>query len=209
VAQPAVTTRPKALRRRYLIDKPTQLRIVLILLSALAAIALAFVGALYFCFVPDVTISLSGTQVRDLLFQMNWLFWGLAVAVVSELVVVLTHRFVGPGYVMSTALEGMLEGDYTRRLSTRKKDYLKTLTSRLTQVRDRWVVREAQVTRDLDRLERAVAAGDADAVGAAIAALRAGSVVRLPPAFAEDAGPSPARPADPTPSRRREMAARA
>ena len=50
--------------------------------------------------------------------------------------IVLSHRFVGPAYVMHNAVAKMREGDYTGRLSLREHDGHTVLAAELTKLRD-------------------------------------------------------------------------
>jgi hypothetical protein len=171
---PAVTPprRPKPLRRKYLIDKPTQLRVMLSLVLGLAAIAVSFVGALVVYFSPDGDTTLTGQEVRALLLKVNWVYFGLAAVVLAELVLVLTHRFVGPAYVFRRALDGILAGRYDERLSLRKSDFLRDIAVKLTEVRDRWHAREDETSRACERIEECLAMGDVDGARSALAHLQ-------------------------------------
>ena len=94
---------------------------------------------------------------------------------------------------MKGAIDGMLEGDYGRRLNLRKKDYLKDLAASIDQMRHTWVRHEESSRQTLDQLEKALAAGDVDEAKNLVQAMQDALLVKpeaLPDAHTDDDGPA-------------------
>jgi hypothetical protein len=170
--------RPWILRRKYLIDKPTQLRLSGWLLAGLIAIAAMYLLAMMVFLSPEALEGMESAAVRRLLLTANLAYFLFAAVLIVTLTVLLSHRFVGPARVFRLALEGMAQGDYGRRLTLRQTDYMKDVAAALSGVRQTWVERERQVAEAADRLERSLQRADADGARAALEALRSGRLVR-------------------------------
>jgi hypothetical protein len=171
------TGRPRLFRRRYLIDKPTQLGLVAWLIGGLAGLAVMYVLAMIVFFGPEATADMDSPMLRRLLLTANTAFFLFAGIMITTLAIMLSHRFVGPAYVLRTALDAMLRGDFSKRLSLRKTDYMKDVAGLLTALRDRLVAREDQVSAQLESLERAVESGDRAEALSLAKSLREGSLV--------------------------------
>jgi hypothetical protein len=169
---------PPRRRRRYLIDKQTQLRVLGTFLVAIVVMGGALVVVLQYFFGPSDTELLGAAQVRHLMLCIAWWFFGFATLVLAHLTISLTHRFVGPAYVFRQAMKGMLEGDFARRLTLRKKDFLKSVASDLAEVRARWTSREREVVEAVRRAETCLASGRVDEALTALAAVRESTPVR-------------------------------
>ena len=167
---PPPMSRPKLFRRKYLIDRPDQLRLIGQLLLGLVLLTAANVAGLYIA-LDDDSISSMHPTMHDALVEAILGFFLVASIMIVLLGIILTHRFVGPAYVMRTAVEGMLTGDYSRRLTLRKGDYLQSLAAKLAQLRDHYAAREREVSTAVAEAERCIAAHDLAGASAALHAL--------------------------------------
>lgn len=164
------TSRPKVLRRKYLIDRPTQLRLVGKLVFGLAVLTGANLLGLWITFAGDAGDSMS-PALREALVRSVLGFFLVSSVMTVLLGVILTHRFVGPAYVMRQAVEGMLVGDYSRRLTLRKGDFLQDLAAKLASLRDHFGAREREVATAVAEAERCLASHDLAGVHAALGRL--------------------------------------
>lgn len=168
--------KPKFKRRIYIVNPKMQLSIVFTTAGVLALLGGFFAAAMYV--IPDDGFFelMDGSQVRSFLLRLTAAYFLFCVSSVFALTVILTHRVAGPVMVLEHAIRGMIEGDFTKRLELRQKDYLKSLAANLSRLRDRMVdgrdrrllvgqeLESALEARDLDRaaeLVRELAAMDA------------------------------------------------
>lgn len=86
----------------------------------------------------------------------------LAGLVAVPVVMRLTHRYVGPAYVMRRALKGMRLGDYGCRLTLRQTDFLHDLAEEINAHRSDLARRDLERQRLLTRLDQLLRAGDFD-----------------------------------------------
>ena len=145
-------------RRQYVIDKPVQIGVTGHLLAGLGGVALLCAAALYVFLGSQAVPGLD--PLMQFLIAANATYFILAAGILTLMTLLITHRFAGPAYVMQLAIRGMLEGDFSRRLSLRKKDYHKDLASDLAGLRQFWVDHESHQRLMLDELEVAVRTGD-------------------------------------------------
>ena len=118
-------------RRQYLVDRKFQLGVMARLIAALTFAFAFYVGLVYI--VPDSNQldGMSGTAARSLILRLCFAFFVVSLLSLALVAVVLTHRITGPAMVLRRAVAGMREGDFTRRLKLREKDYLKELADEL------------------------------------------------------------------------------
>jgi hypothetical protein len=188
VNAPPPSGRPRFWRKKYLIDKPTQLRISGWLLGGLLGIAIMYVLAMLVFLSPAALEGMESDAVRRLLLTANLAYFLFAGILIVTLAVLLSHRFVGPAFVFKNALEAMGRGDYTKRLSLRRTDYMQDVAAGLVAVRTAWLERDRKVVEAAEQLERCLERHDMDGVHAAVAALKKGTLVVQAPAPA----PAPA-----------------
>lgn len=184
------TKKPWVWRRQYVIDRSLQMGIAGYLAAGLGGVALLCAAALYVFLGGQAVPGLD--PLRRFLLLANATYFILAAGILTLLTILLTHRFAGPAYVMKGAIDGMLEGDYGRRLNLRKKDYLKDLAASIDQVRHTWVRHEESSRQALDQLEKAIEAGDVDEAMKLVRAMQDALLVKpesLPDAQADD-GPA-------------------
>lgn len=115
-------------RRKILVDPKLQLAVASHVAGVVVAVGAIYVGALLILPEQDYK-PVPGREVRDLLIRMNLMYAGLAAFLMVALALVLTHRIAGPMRVLEAALRGIREGDYGRRMTLRKRDYLHTLAA--------------------------------------------------------------------------------
>ena len=170
------TKKPWVWRRQYVIDRPLQMGIAGYLAAGLGGVALLCAAALYVFLGGQAVPGLD--PLRRFLLLANATYFILAAGILTLLTILLTHRFAGPAYVMKEAIDAMLEGDYGKRLSLRKKDYLKELAGSLDQLRHTWVRHEANSRQTLEGLESALASGDVEAAQALVRELQDALLVK-------------------------------
>lgn len=170
------TKKPWIWRRQYVIDRAMQMGIAGYLAAGLGGVALLCAAVLYVFLGGQAVPGLD--PLRRFLLLANASYFVLAAGILTLLTVVLTHRFAGPAYVIKMAIDGMLEGDYGRRLGLRKKDYLKDLATSLEALRSTWVHHEETSRQTLADLERALGQGDVDAAKALVHKLQDDRVIR-------------------------------
>ncbi len=160
------TKKPWIWRRQYVIDRQLQMGIAGYLAAGLGGVALLCAAALYVFLGGKAVPGLD--PLRRFLLVANATYFILAAGILTLLTILLTHRFAGPAFVMKEAIDGMLAGDYGKRLSLRKKDYLKDLAGPLDQLRHTWVRHEEASRQTLESLESALAAEDVEAAQALV-----------------------------------------
>jgi len=159
------------LRKQYVVDRTLQWGIAWRLLVTLLGVA-ALYGLGVHLLLDDGSLQTRGpAEIRNLLLTATAGYFLLGIAVVAIVALLLTHRVAGPKYVLASALDGMLAGDYQRRLKLRRGDYLQDLAERLEEVRGAWVAREQEVARAVLEGRRALDAGDLEGVRAGLARL--------------------------------------
>jgi hypothetical protein len=183
MSSPSRSRWPWHRRRQYVIDAPTQTAVVVRLVAVLVGIGVLYAVAVYVLLTADLMNAMRADETRRFLVVVHTAYFALGASILTVSVLLLTHRFVGPAYVMRQALEGMRKGDSTRRLTLRKTDYLKSLAAELSAFRAEWVAREGAREADLERLDECLRAGDHEAALGVLEALRAkrpdaGSVAR-------------------------------
>lgn len=165
-------------RRTYVVDRAAQGSVAAWLVGALLGVAVLYLVGIHFLLRAEVVAYLDAEGMRKVLLTTSGVYFGLATGIVAVLALLLTHRFTGPAWVMSQALDGMLEGDFDRRLSLRDRDALKPLAARLDTVRRRWQAREQDVSRALALLERCLEEGRTEEAARVVAGLRATALLR-------------------------------
>lgn len=137
------TSRPRVLRRKYLLDAGFQLKYIL-RLSLLGAGGVALVGGLAWRIHTDAVAPGASGQTLLLLTGLGAL--GLAL-VLGLFGLVLTHRVAGPVHVMSLYMAALAAGRYPRLRPLRKKDELRGFFDRFSDAVDRIREREAEEAR--------------------------------------------------------------
>ena len=139
-------------RRQYVVDGPMQYGAAGQLLVGLGLIGLLFAVGMFVFLGDDAMSGMNLTVIREFLLMANAIYFVLAAVILSVLTLLITHRFAGPAYVMDRAVQGMLAGDYGKRLALRKRDYMKKLAGGLVELRTTWAQHEEQSQAALEKL---------------------------------------------------------
>lgn len=153
---------PHYRRRKYLIDRTLQVGIAVPVVSAMAGIALMSAVAVLVFLGREGDTLMMVSEIRSNLLLVIGVYFVLAVMVVTIVTLVETHRFAGPIYVISQAIEGMRTGNYDHRLTLRKRDFLKGLAAQLDGLREIWAARERSWEEARLFLADALARGDVE-----------------------------------------------
>jgi methyl-accepting chemotaxis protein len=133
-------TRPNILARKYLVNKPLQIKYALLIGAALAVMIVLVEVHTYLTIqsiLPNLFSSFMGREVRAIQFwlMVNGLVYLLVVAALS---VVLSNRIAGPLYRLETVLKEVIEsGDPSKRIVLRKGDELQSLADLLNRLLER------------------------------------------------------------------------
>jgi len=150
--KPAVPS-PDRRRSIFLVDRELQTAVTLHLLGVLLAIAGLYTLATFV--LPDDGIKgQTSEEAWAFLIRNNAIYLVLALVLLGTVSLLLTHRVAGPALVIERAIQGMQEGDYERRITLRKRDYLKGLAATVAQLAAHLRSREAgrlEVLREIDR----------------------------------------------------------
>jgi HAMP domain-containing protein len=123
-------------RGRYLIEARTQLAVALPLMAIPLVVALAYALAVYVLPGEAALSALTPEEARNISFRASVVYLGFAAVAMAAAAVFLTHRFVGPAWVIERAIRGMSAGEYDQRVSLRPRDHLQSLASAVTELRD-------------------------------------------------------------------------
>ena len=160
MADPAHTPPRAKFHRRYLLDARPQLTFAALVLCVLAGIGLLYASAVYFLADTELLRDRPVEEVRTVLLIVHTAYFVVGGAILFVTVLLLTHRFVGPAYVMQRAVAGMRRGDYSARLGLRKRDSHRAAVAELRLLRDELAEREDARREMLQRLERFLEAGE-------------------------------------------------
>ncbi len=92
--------------------------------------AMCVIYALCLSLIPASTVyDMSGPQVLQVMMMATALYFILTTAILWLLAIVSTNRIAGPVYVIREALIAMHKGDYSKRVSLRRRDHLKEVAA--------------------------------------------------------------------------------
>lgn len=159
-------------RRRSIVVDPTMqwpaaLAVGGVILGALVLMSIAR----YLQSGPDVA-DLSGEGAARLAVIWNAVFLVFVLAAVVTYVLILTHRVAGPARVLEEAIAGMAENDFERRIHLRRRDYLRRLAAGISDLSDKMRRDRDRQRNALDRIERDLKAGDAEAARKSLVSYR-------------------------------------
>jgi hypothetical protein len=166
---PSEDGRGRNRRRQYVVDKRLQYAALAKLVGVVVGVGVLYMLALVVFLGQDARVSMNSPEVRQFLVIANGLYFGVAAVILGTMTILLTHRFAGPAFVLRQAVDGMLEGDYGRRLSLRDRDHLKDLAASLSRLRDQIVAREARQADLLAEVGRRLEEGDVTGARSALA----------------------------------------
>ena len=131
-----MSAKPKRFKRRiFLVDTRIQMTLGLYVVAVMLGI-----GALYavaFVVLPssEALVNMDSAQTRDVLIRGTAVYFALATAILFTVTLLLTHRIAGPVFVIERCLRAMVAGDYSVRVSLRKRDQLKSLAGLVEELR--------------------------------------------------------------------------
>ncbi len=115
-------------RKKYLINGRLQLAVTIQLTYVMFAMCVIY--ALCLSLIPASTVyDMSGPEVLQVMMMATALYFILTTAILWLFAIVSTNRIAGPVYVIRRALIAMHKGDYSERVSLRRRDHLKDLAA--------------------------------------------------------------------------------
>ncbi|UCE85985.1 MAG: hypothetical protein JSU66_16940 [Deltaproteobacteria bacterium] len=123
-------------RARYLIEARTQLAVALPLLAIPVVVALAYAAAVYVLPGEAALGALRPEEARNIAFRAGVVYLAFAAVAMGAAAVFLTHRFVGPAWVIERAIRAFGRGDYDQRVALRPRDHLQSLAAAVVEFRD-------------------------------------------------------------------------
>ncbi|MGQ0613168.1 MAG: hypothetical protein ACT4PV_05465 [Planctomycetaceae bacterium] len=147
------STQPPAPRRgAFLVDRELQFAVTIHLIGVLLGIAGLYTLATFV--LPSGGLKgQTSEEAWGFLVRNNLIYLVLSIVLLGTVSLLLTHRVAGPVLVIERAIQGMQQGDYERRLTLRKRDYLKGLAASVAQLAAHMRQQEAQrleVLREID-----------------------------------------------------------
>jgi methyl-accepting chemotaxis protein len=116
---------------------------------------------------------LTGAGIGRLALMWQALYFVTALMLVVWYAVVVSHRVAGPTRVLRRALDGILEGDFGRRVSLRKKDHLKEIAEGIGKVANRMRLDREELRAFAQEIEACLSRDDVVAARDALASFRA------------------------------------
>ncbi len=127
-------------RKKYLINGRLQLAVTFQLTYVM--LAMGVIHALSLSLITASTVyDMRGPEVLQVMMMATGLYFILTTAILWIYAIVSTNRIAGPVYVIREALIAMHKGDYSKRVTLRRRDHLKdvaaTVADMLNQLRER------------------------------------------------------------------------
>jgi hypothetical protein len=150
----------KTLRTNFIVDGKFQGTWILAFIGAMLAGAALVTGVL--SFVPDSSLrGLEGPQaIRGFIMKLNAAYFCFGSLLVLLMTISLTHRVAGAARVLTQAVRGFREGDFSGRLKLRQRDYLQDLAGELRAFAETHAKSRRLQLQKLRQLESALGAGD-------------------------------------------------
>ncbi|MCB9833441.1 MAG: hypothetical protein H6807_13305 [Planctomycetes bacterium] len=180
------TDHPRFKRNNFTVDRPWQLSVYRNLALVILITVALLIAGLYVVLTRNPASQWSGRQIGIIAVAVVVQFLGvmfLSLWVVAQRV---THSVAGPARLIKTAVDGLLEGDYDRRLALRRHDYLKDLAASVKQLSDQLRGQAALKEEICLELEGALEQGDGERAQVLVRRLRGLSGAAAP---AEDPSP--------------------
>lgn len=156
-------------RKVYVVDRPSQASVAWNLLGVLVGIGVLYAFAIFFLLSPEALRDMSVDNVRQLMLTVHVAYFAVGSAILAVWALLVAHRFSGPAFVMRRAIKAMRQGDFTQRLSLRKRDYHQELAKELAEFGAELAARSEIDRRLLQTVRTAVDEGDTEGAKAAIA----------------------------------------
>lgn len=178
--------KPRFRRWRYIIDWKTQLGSTSKILLVVTVLCSLYAAGTFFLTRDVPLFEMGPDQFRAFLIKIYAVYLLVSSAIFAVLAISLTHRFVGPAFVVERALKGIQKGDYTPRVKLRKGDHLQGLATTAQELRDFLQDREQQQQQVVEDLARCIEENDLEAAKELLTRLRA-EPVQSPEPVAEEA----------------------
>ena len=128
----------KAIRRKYLINKVFQFRYMGMTIIPLVALLSAMYYLIYYCvlnemLIPEAVAVTLLPAMRKVNIIISLVGPALFLLILRTLLIY-SNRIVGPIPRLEKELDKFIAGDYSARVSTRKKDELKTFVEKVNKV---------------------------------------------------------------------------
>jgi len=150
-------------RRITIVDKKLQFSLALTLTAVMAGNAVLYALAIYVLPSTGALERMNAEETRTFFLGTNMVYFALATMILFTVALVLSHRVAGPAFVIERAIRGTITGDFSHRLSLRKRDHLQPLAATVRKWRDHLESTQAEQRRCFADLERCLAEGDMDA----------------------------------------------
>ena len=134
-----------------------QLSIALSMVGTLLVMSVAYAAS--YVTIGRQEIGPTSDSVQRLGMLVTGLYFSVALLATLFVGVIVTHRIAGPAALIEIAVRGLREGDYTRRLTLRKRDHMQSLAAELRLFREEFL-EEQQLQKNF--LECVGAAIDAE-----------------------------------------------
>jgi HAMP domain-containing protein len=153
------------MRKRYLVNAPIQMSVAFAVFGALVLFSLIYLVAFLVVAYDGSTLadpsSRAAIQLGVVVTGAYFLLVLIGVVIVA---VKTTHRIAGPAAVIEEAVEGMVAGDYERRLTLRPRDHLKSLAAAVGKLRAELESDRERRSELHEKIEEALASGQYELV---------------------------------------------
>ena len=150
-------------RRITIVDKKLQFSLAITLTSVMTGMAGLYALAIYVLPSTGALERMNAQETRTFFLGINMVYFALATMILFTVALLLTHRIAGPAMVIERAVRSALQGDFSQRLSLRKRDHLRELADTISNWRDHLQSSESEQRRCIADLERCMAESDMDA----------------------------------------------
>ncbi|MHC4550391.1 MAG: hypothetical protein ACYTEZ_16605 [Planctomycetota bacterium] len=169
-------------RWRYIIDWRQQLRVVAEIVGVLCGVCVVFAVVTFLLVLDrnDATARLRPDEIWSFLLQVTAVFTGVSAVVFVLLAIAISHRFVGPALVIRRAVQAMIDGWYDRRVTLRRRDYLRPLAAKVEELSDALRAQEVERKKIVADLHRCLEENDVAAAQELLTRLREQPPKRTP-----------------------------
>ena len=150
-------------RRKFIINKPLQFRLLLISLSYLVLFFIVMATLLFAPLMIEMErsgqASENALQAANQILYLHSYFWPvglLTLAVIGLHSIRTSHKVAGPFYRLNLVFKAMKEGTLPRPIQTRKSDYLLTEIETVNQVLDIFRSNMQEIKKAQAHLNRAI-----------------------------------------------------
>ena len=152
--------RPWYKRKRYIVDSRLQFAFALPMLAIVLTVALAYLAAIHVIPGEAARETMTAAETRTVLLRANVFYYAFTAVAVVCVALFVSHRIAGPAFVIERAVRAMGRGDFDDRLSLRPSDYLKSLASAVTELREQIRLEDQERRRLIAELAERLDAND-------------------------------------------------